>query len=177
MGNQVHKVTQLHNTIYRMARMHSRHAAHEDAQWLALRGWLEDRETQWEECHKDNVLRGTGIADMGAGVLAKARVHEVALSQDARKEGRDVTASQDGASLEALQHAGAMQGGEPEKRQLLQLQQKPKPKLKLTLQPEPQHEPKPIPKPTPIPGRTWESVQPHHERQWAPGGTGPTPMT
>ena len=122
-------------------------------QYPGMKEWLEDRETKWDEHHKEIVLWGTGIADMTADVLAIARVCEAVPAQEARMEGTDETASQDGGGLEASQHAGATQDGEPEKPQLLQQQQKPKPKLQLTLQPEPQHEPKPKPKSTPIPAR------------------------
>jgi len=153
---QACEATQLHQTIDRMARMLEAQAARDEAQWLGMREWLQDRETKWDERHKDNVLWGTGIADMTAEVLAKARVWEVAPAQEVRKEGRDETAMQDRGGLGASQHAGATPDGEPEKRQLLQQQQNPKPKLQLTLQPEPRHKPEPKPKPTPVPGKRWE---------------------
>jgi hypothetical protein len=53
---------------------------------------LEDSETKWDECHKDNVRWWTGITDMTAEVLAKARVREAASAQEVRMEERDETA-------------------------------------------------------------------------------------
>jgi hypothetical protein len=100
---------------------------------------------------------GTGIADMTCEVLAKVILREAAPAQGAGKDGRDVTARQDGGGLEATWHAGVTQNGEPEKRQPQQ-QPKPKTNLQLTLQPEPQNEPKPKSKPTPIPTSRWETV-------------------
>ena len=174
---QAREVIQLHQTIDWMARMLEAHAVREEAQWLGMREWLEDREMKWDQRHKDDVLWGMGIADMTVEVLAKGGVCVVAPAQNARKEGRDETARQDGGGLEASQHAGATQDGEPEKCQLPQQQQKPKPKLQLTLQPEPRHEPKPEPKPTPIPIRRWETVQPQTHSQKVPPGPSRALMT
>ena len=99
------------------------------------------------------MLCGTGIAHMTAEMLAKARVHQAAPALEVRNEGSDETTRRDGGGLEASQHAGATQDGEPEKPQLLQQQHQPKPKLQFTLQPEPRHEPKPKPKPPPVPAK------------------------
>jgi hypothetical protein len=118
-----------------------------------------------------------GIMDMTVEVLAKANVHEEAPPQEAGMEGRDNTATQDGGGLKASQHAGAMQDGAPEKRQLLQQKQKPKPKLQLTLQPEPQHEPKPKLQPTPMLARRCDTFQPPTQTQKAPDSPGPTLTT
>jgi hypothetical protein len=62
-------------------------------------------------------------------MLANTRVGEAAPTQEARKEARNETARQDSKGLRASLHAGAMQGGEPDKCQLQQ-QLKPKPPLK-----------------------------------------------
>jgi len=142
-----------------------------------MTGWLEDRETKWHDRYKDNVLWGTGIADMTAQVLTETRVRGAAPAQEGRMEGREVTARQDWGGLEASQHAGAMQDAEPEKRRPLQQQQKPKRKLQLILQPEPQHEPKPKPKPTLILARWWETVKPQTQSQKAPASPGHAPTT
>ena len=60
------------------------HQAREDVQWLAMKEWLEDRETKWDEHHKDDVQWGMGIAAMTAEVLEKGRVWEAAPAQGAR---------------------------------------------------------------------------------------------
>jgi len=50
------EVTQLHQTTYGIARMLEAHTSCEEAQWLGMREWLQDRKTKWDQCHKDNVL-------------------------------------------------------------------------------------------------------------------------
>jgi len=130
---QAREVTQLPQTINRMARLLEAHAAREEAQWRGMKEWLEDRETKWDDRHRDNVLRGAGISDMTAKVMASARAGDAAPTQKARKEERDETARQDGEGQGATQHDGAVQGGKPEKRQL---QQQPKPKPRLLLKQE-----------------------------------------
>jgi len=102
----------------------------------------------------------------------EAKVGEVALAREARTEERDETATQEGSGLEASQHAGTTQDGEPEKRQL---QQRPKlkPRVQRKEQPEPQHKPKR--KPTPFSPRRWETVQPRTQSPKAPASLGPAP--
>ena len=51
-----HEVTQLHQTLDTTTRMLEVHAPGKEAQWLALGEWLEDRETKWDESHRDDVL-------------------------------------------------------------------------------------------------------------------------
>ena len=82
------------------------------------------------------------LGDLTVKVLAKARVGKAAPTQECRKDKRNNTARLEGERLGASQHAGAMHGGEPEKRQLQQ-QLKPEPKLQLEQQSEKQREPKP----------------------------------
>jgi len=53
---QAREVIQQHLTIDSMARMLGVHTAHEEAQWLGMKEWLEDREPKWDDRHKDNVL-------------------------------------------------------------------------------------------------------------------------
>jgi len=171
---QVHEVTQLYRTNNRTTQRLEAHMAHEQGQWRGMKEWLENRETKWDDRHGDNVLWGAGIPDMMAKVLAKARGGKAAPTVEVRKKGRNETARQNGEGLEAAQHAGQMQGGEPEKRQLQQ-QPKPKPKLQLKQQSEQQHEPKP--KPTPTPARRWKTVQPRTLSQRTPTGPGPAPTS
>jgi len=84
---QVRDVTQLHQTIDRMARMVQAHAASNEALRLGMEEWLEDRERKQDELHNDNVLWRTGITVMTTQVLAKARVSETAPAQEKRLEG------------------------------------------------------------------------------------------
>jgi hypothetical protein len=101
-----------------MARMLEAHEAREEAQWHGKKEWLEDRDTKWDDRHRDNVTWGAGIADVTAKVLATARAGEAAPTQEPRIEERDKTARHDGEGVAATQHAGEVQGGEPEKSQL-----------------------------------------------------------
>ena len=141
-----------------MSRMLEAHTECEETQCHSIREWQEDTVTKWDDHHKNNVQWGTGIADMPVEKLAKERAGNPGSGPGHEKEDRDGTARQDGGGLEDIQHAGTMQDGEPEERQLQQ-QPKPKPKLKLLLkqQPELQHRTKP--KPTPTPARMWTPVQ------------------
>ena len=98
-----------------------------------MKQWLEDRETKWNDRHRDNLLWGTGTADMTAQVMATARVSKAAPPPETRKKERDETVKQDGEGLVASQHAGAVQDGQLEEPELQQ-QQKPKPRLQLKQQ-------------------------------------------
>ena len=170
---QARDLTQLHQTIDSMMRMLEAHTAREEAQWCGMKAWLEDRETKWDNRHRDNVLWGAGIADITTKVLGKARVREPVLTQEGGKDERNETARPDSGGPGASQHASAVQGGEPEKRRLQQ-QTKPKPKLQLKQQPKQQQQHEPRPKPTPAPARRWETVQPCTQSQRAPTRPGPT---
>jgi hypothetical protein len=73
---QGNEVTQLHQTIKRMARIQEAHAVQEEVQWLGMRDWMEHRETKRNVCHEVNVLCRTGIGDQSMTVQAKAGVCE-----------------------------------------------------------------------------------------------------
>jgi len=169
-------VTQLHQTIDGMTRRLEPHVAHEVAQWLGMKGYLEDRETKWVRRTKDNVLWSMGIADMTAEVVAVARVPGAAPAQNVGHAGRDATAWRDMGGLSPSQLPGATQDGEPAKLQLLQEQQKPKCKLQLSLQPRPRQEPKPNHM-TPVTSRRWETMHPRIQSQMVPGRQHPAPTT
>lgn len=83
---QAHEVTQLHQTIDRMARVLEARAARQEAQWRSMKEWLEDREMKCDDCHRVDVLLGGGIADITSKMLAKVRVGEPALTQEGRKD-------------------------------------------------------------------------------------------
>lgn len=139
MRQQAREVTQLQHTIDRTARLQEAHAAREEPQWHLIKIALEDRDTKWDDRYSNAVPCWVGIAHNTSKVLATARVGEAALTQEGSTEERNETARQDGQGLGASQHTGAMQCGEPKKRQLQQ-QAKPNPKAQLKQQPEQQHE-------------------------------------
>ena len=86
MCQQTREVTQLHQTIDRMARISEAHMAREEAHSLSIKESLEDKETRWDGRHTNNELWGTGITDKTAKVLAKTTVGEVAPVQEEKKE-------------------------------------------------------------------------------------------
>lgn len=82
------KVTQLDQTIDRMARMLQVHVACEEAQWPTIKEWLQNRWMKWDDHHKDNILWGAGIMHMTAKVQTRARVGKVAFTTAARVDER-----------------------------------------------------------------------------------------
>ena len=101
MRQQAQKVTQLHQTIDRMARMPESRVACDDEQWLSMKEWLADRGMNLDERHKDNVLCRTGIVDIPTKVLAKAGVGETSPAQEVIKEESNQTVWQQGGGLKA----------------------------------------------------------------------------
>jgi len=130
---QACEVTQLHQTITKIAIMLEAHAVWEDAQWLGTKNGCRIQRrsgmsTTWNAYYEVAV-----IVDMTSMVLCNARLRKAVLTQEERKEDRDGTARH--TSL----YAGARLGSEPEKHQLQQ-QPKPKPKPKPKLQVKQQSE-------------------------------------
>jgi hypothetical protein len=142
MRQQAQELTQLHRAIGHLTNLVQAQAAREEAQWLGMRTWMQEREQKWDARHEDDKLWGPGITNMIAKVMKG-----VAPGQEVREKERDKTAGMDGGGLEASQHADTTQEGGSEKRQ--QLQQQPETILPLKVQPKPQHEPKPKSAPTP----------------------------
>jgi len=136
MQQQAQELTQLHRTVRHQSNVLHAHATREEAQWLGMMTWMQEREQQWDACSEDVKLLGAGITTMVARVMKR-----VAPGHDARETERDKTAKMDGEGLEASQHADIMQEGGPEMRR--QLEQQPEPNLRLKLQPKLQHQPKP----------------------------------
>jgi len=168
MRQQAQELTQLHRTVRHLTNMVQAQAAREEAQWLGMRTWMQEREQKWDARHEDDKVWGAGITNMIAKIMKG-----VAPGQEAREKERDETARMDGGRLEASQHPDTPQEGGPEKRQQLQQQLKPRPPLKV--QPKPQHEPKP--KSAPTPTRRWETVPPRNQSQRALIGPGGSSMT
>jgi hypothetical protein len=102
--------------------------AHEEAQWLGLMTWMQEKERKWDASHEGDKLWGAGITN----IIVKF-MKGVEPGLEARENERDKTAQMDVEGLEALQHSYTMHEGGPEKGQ--QLQQQPKTKLQLKLPP------------------------------------------
>jgi len=143
-------------------------AAREEAQWVGMRTWMQEREQRWDARHEDDKVCRAGIPNIIVKVMK-----EVAPGKEAREKERDETARMDGGGLEASQHADTPQDGGPEKSQ--QLQQQPKPRLPLKVQAKPHHAPKP--KSASTPARRWETVPPRTQSQRAPSGPGGSSTT
>jgi len=147
-------------------------AAREEAQWLAMLTWMQEREQKWDARYEDDKVWGAGITNM----IAKT-MKAVAQGQEEREREREVTARTDGGGLEAPQHADMTREDEPKEPEEPQQQQqpKPRPRLQLKLQQTPQPVPKPKSAPTPTPVRRWETVPPRAKSQRAPVGPRPGP--
>ena len=151
MRQQAQNPTQLHQTVGQLTNLLEAQEAREEAQWLGMTTWMQEREQKWDTHHEDDKLWGAGITNMIAKVMKG-----VAPGQGAREKEREKAARMDGGGLEASKHADRKQEEGPEENH--RPQQQPKPKLQLKLQCKPQ--PAPKPKPPPTPARWWETVPP-----------------
>jgi len=161
--HQAQELMQLHRTVGHLTNLVQAQAAREEAHWLGMRKWMQEREQKWDAHHEDDKVWGAGVTNIIVKVLKR-----VAPGQEARERESDESTRMDGRGLEASQHADTRQEGGPEMCQ--QLQQQPKPRLPLKVEPKPQQEPKPNSAPTPA--RRWETVPPRIQRQRAPIGAG-----
>lgn len=82
MRQQACEVTQLLQTINRMARTLDAHLLCEEKQCLGMKEWLEYWDTMWDNCHRDTIQWATGIMDMTMKVLVKSRFGEAILTQE-----------------------------------------------------------------------------------------------
>jgi len=172
LRQQGQELTQLRETVGHLANLVEARAAREEAQWLAMMMWMQEREQKWEARYEDDKVWGAGITN----IIAKT-MKGVAEGQEEREREREVTARTDGGGLEASQHADTTREDRLKERQQPQQQQQPKPRPKLRL--KPQQKPRPVPKPksaaTPTPARWWETVPPRAKSQRAPVGPSPGP--
>jgi len=77
----VQELTQLHQTVRHLTNLLQAQAAREEAQWLGMRTWMQEREQKWDARHKDDKLWGAGITNMiGKGMKG------VAPGQEAREK-------------------------------------------------------------------------------------------
>jgi len=163
MRQQAQELTQLHRTVGHLTNLVQVQAAREEALWLGMRMWMQERVQKWDARHEDHKLWGAGITNMIAKVMKR-----LAPGHEARDKERDKTAGMDGGGLEASQHVDTTQEGRPD--QCEQLQQQLETRLPLKVQPKLQHEPKR--KLAPTPARRWETLPPQTESQRAPTGPG-----
>jgi len=161
---QAQELTLLNRTVGHLANLLKARSAREEAQWLRMMMWMQEREQKWDARHEDDKLWVVGITNMIAKVMKG-----VAPGQEVREKDTEKTASMDGRGLEASEHADTTREEGPEQRH--QPRQQPKPKLQLKLQRKPQ--PAPKPKSAPTPARRWESVPPRAQRQ----SLGPAPTS
>jgi len=91
MRQQAQELTQLHQTVGHLTNLVQAQAAREEAQWLGMRTWMQDREQKWDARHEDDKLWGAGITNMIAKIMKG-----VASGQEAREKERDETAEMDG---------------------------------------------------------------------------------
>ena len=91
MRQQAQELTELHRTVGHLTNLVQAQAAREEAQWLGMRTWMQDREQKWDARHEDDKLWGAGITNMIAKIMKG-----VASGQEAREKERDETAEMDG---------------------------------------------------------------------------------
>jgi len=66
---QAQELTQLHRTVGHLANLLEAWAAREEAQWLGMMTWMQEREQKWVARHEDDKLWGAGITNMIAKVM------------------------------------------------------------------------------------------------------------
>jgi len=130
MRQRAEELTQLHQTVGHLTSLVQAEAACEEAQWLGMRPWMQEREQKWDASHEDDKMWGAGITNMIANII-----QGVPPGQEARKKDKGETARMDGGELYASQHAYTPQVGGPAKCQ--QLQQQLKPRLSVKVQQKP----------------------------------------
>jgi len=67
---QSRKQTQVHRTIAMIGNTLETQSALQEAQWRAIKIWLEEIEAKWDAYHQDDVLWGIGITDMVTELVA-----------------------------------------------------------------------------------------------------------
>jgi hypothetical protein len=69
MRQQAQELTQLHRTVGHLTNLVQAQAACEEAQWLGMRTWMQEREQKWDARHEDDKLWAAGITDMIAKIM------------------------------------------------------------------------------------------------------------
>jgi hypothetical protein len=81
MRQQAQELTQLHRTVGHLTNLVQAQAARDEAQWLGMRTWMQEREQKWDARHKDDKLWGAGITNMIAKIMKG-----LASGQEAREK-------------------------------------------------------------------------------------------
>jgi len=106
--------------------------------------WMQEREQEWDACHKNDKLWGSGIMNM----IVKT-INGVAQGLEGREREKDLTMRTDGGGLEVTQPADITREEGQGECQQPQQQPKPEARLQLGAQPKPQPAPKLQSAPTP----------------------------
>jgi hypothetical protein len=69
MREQTQELTQLHRTVGHLTHLVVGQAAREEAQWLGMKTWMQEREQKWDARHEDANLWGAGITNMIAKIM------------------------------------------------------------------------------------------------------------
>jgi len=78
---QAEKVTQLHQTVGHLANLVEAWADRDEAQWLVMMTWMQEREQKWDARYEDDKVWGVGITNM----IAKT-MKGVAQAQEEERE-------------------------------------------------------------------------------------------
>jgi hypothetical protein len=101
---QAQELTQLHRTVGHLANLVEARAACEEAQWLPMMTWMQEKDQKWDARYEDDKVWGAGIMNR----IAKT-MKGVAQGQEERERERDMTARTDSGGLEASQHVDTTQ--------------------------------------------------------------------
>lgn len=90
------KLTQMVRNVAHLANLLDSETACEEAQWLGMITWMQEREQTLDTRHENVKMLGAGMTARLAMIMKG-----VAPSQEAREKGRDKTAKMEGGGLEA----------------------------------------------------------------------------
>jgi len=68
---QAQELMQLHRTVGLLAILVEPEAAREEAQWLGMMIWMQEREPKWDSHYEDEKLWGADITNMIARVMTE----------------------------------------------------------------------------------------------------------
>jgi len=111
MRLQTQKLTQVHCTVGHLTNLVQAQVAREEAQWLGMRTWMQEREEKWDTCHQDDKLWGVCITNLIARVMKG-----VTPGWEAGEKECHNIAGMDGWGLEASPHADTTEEAGPENR-------------------------------------------------------------
>jgi len=100
MHQQAQELMQLHRTVGHRANLLEAQPAPDEAQWLGIMMWMQEREQKSDARHEDEKLWGASITNIIAKVM-----NGVSPVLEVRMKERGMAAKMDGGGLESSRHA------------------------------------------------------------------------